>query len=125
MRRPDLGEVIKTAGEQNGAANHSRDFEIGQPLVIEHPVKFQESDQTENADQQPKQDLVTREHDQQGDCPKRDRADEPQYESRTGRKDVRPDLLQRGRHAVHHLEGTNQAQAQTSVWWIGFPLGPP
>src|SRR5947207_3101952 len=72
MRRSNLGEVIKTAGEQDPAANHSRDLEIGQPLVIEHPVKFQKPDQSEQADQQPKQDLVTCEHDQQSDCPKRD-----------------------------------------------------
>jgi hypothetical protein len=111
MRRPDLGKVIKTAGKQNGAANHSRDFEIGQPLVIEHSVKFPKPDQSEHADQQPKQDLVSGEHDQQRDCPKRDRADEPQNESGAGHKDVCPGLLQCGRHALHHLEGTNLAQA--------------
>jgi hypothetical protein len=99
MRWSDLGEVIKTAGEQNGAANHPCDFEIGQALVIEHPVKFPKPDHSEHADQKPKQDLVTGEHDQQGDCPKRDRADEPQHESGTRRDHVRPGLLQRCRHA--------------------------
>src|SRR6267143_4106585 len=95
VSRSNLREVIKASGEQNGTANHSRDFEIGQPLVIEHSVKLQEPDHSEHADQQPKQDLVTGEHDQQSDCPKRDRADEPQNESGTGSKDVRPSLLQR------------------------------
>src|SRR4029453_15768137 len=75
VRWPDFGEVIKTAGEQDCAADHSCDFEIGQALVIEHPVKFQKPDQSEQADQEPKEDLVTRKHDQQSDCPKCDRAD--------------------------------------------------
>ena len=95
MRRSDLGKVIKTAGEQNGAANHSCDREIRQALVIQHPVKFQKADHSEQADQQPKQDLVTGEHDQQSDCPKRDRADEPQNESGARRDYVRLGLLQR------------------------------
>jgi hypothetical protein len=112
--RPNLGEIIKTPRKQNGAANHSRDFEIGQALVIEHSVEFPKSDQSEQADQQPKQDLVPGEHDQQSDCPKRDRADEPQNESGAGHKDVGPGLLQCGRHALHHLEGTNLVQARIS-----------
>jgi hypothetical protein len=114
MCRSDLGEVIKTSSQQYCPANHSRDFEIGQALVIEHPVKFPESNHSEQADQQPKQYLVAREHDHQSDCPKRDRADEPQNENRTGRSRVRAGLLQRGRHALHHLEGTNLTQAQMS-----------
>jgi hypothetical protein len=100
MRRSNLGEIIETPGEQNGAADHSRDFEIGQALVIEHPVKFQQSDHSEHADQQPKQYLVTGEHDQQSDCPKRNCADESQNESRAGRKDVRPGLLKSHGHAI-------------------------
>jgi hypothetical protein len=68
--------------------------------VIEHPVEFPKSDQSEQADQQPKQDLVSGEHDQQRDCPKRDRADEPQYESRPGRNDVHPGLLKSHGHAI-------------------------
>jgi hypothetical protein len=120
MRWSDFGKVIKTACQQNCAANHSCDFEIGQALVIEHPVKFQKPDQSEQADQQPKQNLVTRKHDQQSDCPKRNRADEPKNESGTGRQDVRPGLLQRCRHALHHLEGTNQAQAQMSAGLNAF-----
>jgi len=80
--------------------------------VIQHSVKFQQSDHSEHADQQPKQYLVTGEHDQQSDCPKRHRADEPQNESGAGRRDVRPSLLQCRRHAWHHLEGTNPVQAR-------------
>src|SRR6266478_7202118 len=72
MCRSNLRKVIKTPGEQDSAANHSCDLEIGQALVVQHPIKFQKADQSEHADQQPKQDLVTREHDQQSDCPKRD-----------------------------------------------------
>ena len=93
--RPDFGKVIKTAGEHDSAANHSGDLEIREALVIEHPIKFQQSDHSEHADQQPKQDLVTGEHDQQRDRPKRNRADEPQNESGAGRDYVRPGLLQR------------------------------
>jgi len=100
MRWTDLGEVIKTPGEQDRAANHPRDFEIRQALVIEHPVKFPKPDHSEHADQQPKQDLVTREHDQQSDCPKRNRADESQNESGTWRDHVCASLLQRCRHAL-------------------------
>ena len=44
--------------------------------------------------------------------PKRDGADEPQKERGSGRNKVRPGLLQRCRHALHHLEGTNRAQAK-------------
>src|SRR5438094_2181616 len=110
----DLGEVIKTPREQDRAAKHSCDFEIGQALVIQHPIKFQEADHSEQADQQPKQDLVAREHDQQSDCPKRDRADEPKNENGTPRDHVRVRLLQRRSHVVHHLGGMNQAQAQMS-----------
>jgi hypothetical protein len=98
LRRSNLGEVIKAASEQNSAANHSGDFEIGQALVIEHPIKFPKPNQSEHADQQPKEDLVTREHDQQSDRPKRDRADEPQNESGTGGKEVRSSLLERHGH---------------------------
>ena len=115
MCRSNLGKVIKTAGEQDGAADHSCDFKIGQAFVIQHPVKLQKSDQSEHADQQPEQDLVTREHYQQSDCPKRDRADEPQNESGTRRDHVRPGLLQRRRHALHHVEGRRAAQAGASA----------
>jgi len=73
----NLGKIIKTASQQDGAANHPGDLEIRKAFVIEHPVKFQEPDHSEHADQQPKQDLVPGEHDQQRDCPKRDGADEP------------------------------------------------
>ena len=114
MRRSDLGEIIETACEQNGAANHSGDFEIGQALVIEHSIKFPKADHSEQADQQPKQDLVTCEHDQQRDCPKRDRADKPQNENGTSSDHVRVRLLQRRGHVVHHLGGTNQVQARMS-----------
>ena len=100
MRRSDLGKVIKTASKQNCTANHSRDFEIGQPFVIEHPVKFPKSDHTEQADQQPKQDLVPSEHDQQSDCPKRNRADKPQNESGTGGNHVRAGLFKSRGHAL-------------------------
>ncbi len=41
--------------------------------MIRHPVKFQEPDHSEDADQQPKQDLIEGKRDQQRDCPKRDR----------------------------------------------------
>src|SRR5882724_1189953 len=41
-RGTNLGKIIKTAGQQDGAANHPGDFEIRKPFVIEHPVKFQE-----------------------------------------------------------------------------------
>ena len=37
VRRANLGEVIKTAGEHDRAADHSGDLEIRQALVIEHP----------------------------------------------------------------------------------------
>ena len=114
VRRPDFRKIVKTAGKQDGAANHAGDLEIRQAFVIEHPIKFQEPDHSEQADQQPKQDLVPGEHDQQCDRPEHDRADEPQNEDGTGRDDVRPGLLQYGRHGLHHLERTNQAQAQTS-----------
>ena len=50
MRRSDFGEIIKTAGEHHRAANHPGHFEIGQILVIEHPVKFPEPDHSEHAD---------------------------------------------------------------------------
>jgi hypothetical protein len=96
---PDFGKVIKTAGEHDRAANHSGDFEIREFLVIEHPVKFEEPDHSEDADQQPKQNLVSGKHDQQRDCPKRNRAGEPQNESGARRNHVRPGLLQRCRHA--------------------------
>src|SRR6202008_3250164 len=48
MCRTNLGEVIKTAGEQDRAANHSGDLEILQALVIQHPIKFQQSDHSED-----------------------------------------------------------------------------
>ena len=67
--------------------------------MIEHPVKFQETDQPEQADQEPKQDLVPREHDQQRDRPKRDGADEPQNKSGTRRYGIRPGLLKSCGHA--------------------------
>src|SRR6266536_99637 len=51
--RPNLGEVIKTAAEHDGAADHSCNLEIRQTFVIEHLVKFQEPDQSEDADQKP------------------------------------------------------------------------
>jgi len=99
MCRSYFGKVVKTAGEHHSAANHPRDLEIRQALVIEHSIKFQQPNHSEHADQQPKQDLVSGEHDQQRDCPKRDRADEPQNENGTGRDHVSPGLLQRCRHA--------------------------
>src|SRR5437764_1253571 len=77
-RRPNLGEVIKTAGKQDGTANHSGDFEIGQAFIIKHPVKFEKPDHSEQADQQPKKNLVSGKHDQQRDRPERDGADESQ-----------------------------------------------
>ena len=67
--RPDFGKVIKAAGEHHRPADHAGDFEIRQAFVIEHPVKFPKPDHSEHANQEPEQDLVTREHDQQGDCP--------------------------------------------------------
>jgi hypothetical protein len=67
--------------------------------VIQHPVKFPKSDHSKHADQQPKQDLVTGEHDQQSDRPKRDRADKPQNENRTGRNHVGAGLLKSYGHA--------------------------
>src|SRR4029079_134428 len=67
--RADFGEVIKTAGEQHGAANHAGDFEVRQALVIEHPVKLPKANHSKTADQYPEQDLVTGEHDQQRDRP--------------------------------------------------------
>jgi ribosome assembly protein YihI (activator of Der GTPase) len=75
-RRPNLGEVIKAAAEHNSAADHSCDLEIRETFVIEHPVKFQECDQSEHADQQPKQDFESRERDEERDGPKDDRCDE-------------------------------------------------
>jgi hypothetical protein len=118
MCRSDLGKVIKTPREKDRAAKHSCDFEIGQALVIQHLIKFPEPDHSEQADQQPKQDLVTCEHDQQSDCPKRDRTDEPQNKSGTGRNDVCPSLLKRGRHALHHLEGKRAMQARARVRYL-------
>jgi len=84
--------------------------------VIEHPVKFPKPDHSKDADQQPKQDLVSREHDEQRDRPKRDRADEPQNEGRTRSRDcgICPGFLQGCRHALHHSQGTIRAQAKTN-----------
>jgi hypothetical protein len=99
VRRADFRKIVKTAGKQDGAANHARDLEIRQTFVIEHSVKFQEPDHSEHANQQPKQDLVPGEHDDQRDCPKRDRADESQNEGGTRRNDVCPGLLKSRGHA--------------------------
>ena len=67
--------------------------------MIEHPVKFQQPNHSEHADQQPKQDLVSGEHDQQRDRPKRDGAGESQNERGTGRDHVCPGLLKSHGHA--------------------------
>ena len=84
--------------------------------MIQHPVKFPKSDHSKHADQQPKQDLVSGEHDQQRDCPKRDRADEPQNKSGTRGNHVRSGLLKSHGHHLHHSQGTKQAQAQISEY---------
>jgi hypothetical protein len=115
MRWSDFGKVIKTACQQNCAANHSCDFEIGQALVIEHPVKFQKPDQSEQADQQPKQNLVTREHDQQSDRPERDRADEPQNKSGTGGYHVRSGLLKSHGHAIASFPRNESGASQDAL----------
>src|SRR6266704_6617759 len=49
-RRPNLGEVIKTAAEHHGAVDYSCDLEIRETFLMEHPVKFQDRDQYEHAD---------------------------------------------------------------------------
>src|SRR2546421_603088 len=74
--RSYFGKIIKNAGEHDRAAEHSGDFEIRQRLVIEHAIKFPKPDHSEHADQNPEEDLITGEHDQQGDTPESDSADE-------------------------------------------------
>ena len=65
--------------------------------VVPGPVEFPKPDHSEHADHQPKQDLITGEHHQQRNCPKRDRADETQNESGTRRDRVCAGLLEQNR----------------------------
>ena len=68
--------------------------------MIKHPVKLQEPDHSKHADQQPKEDLISGEHNQQRDRPKRDGADKSQNKDRAWRDCVRAGLLKRGTHLV-------------------------
>jgi hypothetical protein len=66
--------------------------------VIEHPVKFQKRDQSEYADQYPKQDFETGERYEECDRPERNRADESQNKNRTQRDGFRFGLFKRRGH---------------------------
>ena len=113
--RSDFGKIIETPGQHHRAADHSSDFEIRQRFVIEHTIEFPESDHSEHADQQPEQDLVTGEHDQQGDCPEANGADESQNERGTRGNQIGSSLFQCCRHLLHHLEGTRAVQDGTAA----------
>ena len=95
--------------------------------MIEHPVKFPKADHSEHADQQPKQQLVSGKHNQQRDCPKRDRADEPQNEGRTRCRDcgTRPGLLKSHGHAsASSPRNDSGASADEPRISNATPLGP-
>src|SRR5438270_6277285 len=61
----ESGKIIKTPGQHDGATNHRRDFEIRQAAVIEHSVKLPERNQSEAADQKPKENFVSGKCDRQ------------------------------------------------------------
>src|SRR5205807_1092935 len=65
--------------------------------------------------QQTEQDLVTGEHDQQGDCPEANGADESQNERGTRGNQIGSSLFQCCRHLLHHLEGTRAVQDGTAA----------
>ena len=72
---------MKTSGQHDRSTEQADDFETRQLRVVEHPIKFEQRDQTKDADQQPKENFVPGKRDQERDRPQHDRADEPQNEN--------------------------------------------
>src|SRR5205085_11001942 len=50
IRQAKMGEVVETAAQKLCAADHGGEFEIRQPALIEHAVKFAQRKQAERTD---------------------------------------------------------------------------
>src|ERR1700738_4489122 len=89
---------METSRQRDRTADHCRDLEVGQRYMVEHPIKFPERDQSKHADQEPKQNFISRKCDGQRDGPENDRADEPENENRTRGRGFRRRWLKRHGH---------------------------
>jgi len=105
MAGTNLREIIEAAAQHHGAADHRRDFEIRQALVIEHAVKLPEREQPKRADQAEERVLVTGKDNAQRDRPEDKRAGETK--NKNGARCRRfwfGDALERLGHSLHNLK---------------------
>jgi hypothetical protein len=99
MARADAREIIETTAQHHAAADHGRDLEIRQALVIEHSVKLPKREQPERSDQREEGDLVAGKDDAQRDRPEDERAGKTKNENRARRgRFCRGDALERLGH---------------------------